>query len=634
MELTKGGCDMKIGVKLTFFAVFFFVIHSCTTLENTCSEDMGLYPAEIGVSMSSGDKTKVYLGDSDNDSNTTPIYWSDDESDQIKVKVDGVDYTFQKVGNTSNSKNAKFRCELAPAVESGKTYTATYSSDGFNSIGYYQSGTKSSLKDHIDLSATYTAKEGDTWNDVVFNFEMERAIVKITLNSDIVNDVGVGVDLMENGKGLVTSTSTVELSQEGVAEFYFVLEPREYNEITMEVTLYICGDPLNFQTREIRYEMNDITIRRNNMYYVEKQLLIDTSIEENFNVVKLSGEDNSSTANSYILNPVTDNPVLGKDNTIYRIYAKYKGNSFSVSDEIGSRIKKVKVLWESDGTNSPLAQGAIITRAIWHNDFIYFDINGSGAEGNALLGAFDNDDNIVWSWHIWVTDTPQEHQYEDNNGSVFGTYMDRNLGALCADGTAVENSGLFYQWGRKDPFLPGNVSCAMMEGASWNKVSVDNSTGSIEYAIEHPMTYLYSTSSPFTWIYVSSSESVQSSMWGASKTVYDPCPYGWKVTESNLGNNIDVSSGRGSFNSTTGNYELKYKKDKGDVAYFPTSGRYSYSTGEWIQAGLAGFYWSSTVSRDSEIRPACSFYFDDQGNVNPARTYFFAEGASVRCKKM
>ncbi|MBO7249099.1 MAG: hypothetical protein J6U88_03345, partial [Bacteroidales bacterium] len=248
---------------------------------------MGLYPAEIGVSMSSGDKTKVYLGDSDNDSNTTPIYWSDDESDQIKVKVDGVDYIFQKVGNTSNSKNAKFRCELAPAVEAGKTYTATYSSDGFNSIGYYQSGTKSSLKDHIDLSATYTAKEGDTWNDVVFNFEMERAIVKITIRSDIVNDVGVGVDLMEDGKGLVTSTSTVEISQEGVAELYFVLEPREYSKMTMEVTLYICGDPLNFQTRVIRYEMSDITIRRNNMYYVEKQLQSDTSIEENFNIVKL-----------------------------------------------------------------------------------------------------------------------------------------------------------------------------------------------------------------------------------------------------------------------------------------------------------------------------------------------------------
>ena len=93
---------MKIGVKLTFFAVFFFVIHSCTSLENTCSENMGLYPAEIGVSMSSGDKTKVYLGDSDNDSNTTPIYWSDDESDQIKVKVDGDDNRIVRLNGIGN----------------------------------------------------------------------------------------------------------------------------------------------------------------------------------------------------------------------------------------------------------------------------------------------------------------------------------------------------------------------------------------------------------------------------------------------------------------------------------------------------------------------------------------------------
>ncbi len=49
-------------------------------------------------------------------------------------------------------------------------------------------------------------------------------------------------------------------------------------------------------------------------------------------------------------------------------------------------------------------------------------------------------------------------------------WMDRNLGALNNTPGDVANRGLFYQWGRKDPFLPssapyttGNVTEANVE---------------------------------------------------------------------------------------------------------------------------------------------------------------------------
>ena len=34
--------------------------------------------------------------------------------------------------------------------------------------------------------------------------------------------------------------------------------------------------------------------------------------------------------------------------------------------------------------------------------------------GNALIAAFDDKGEIVWSWHIWMTDLPETFDYENN----------------------------------------------------------------------------------------------------------------------------------------------------------------------------------------------------------------------------
>lgn len=92
-------------------------------------------------------------------------------------------------------------------------------------------------------------------------------------------------------------------------------------------------------------------------------------------------------------------------------------------------------------------------------------------EGNAVVALKINGE-IFWSWHIWITDNPE-------NGSTYKSFpgvqrltdqgvlenipdaewkwMDRNLGALSDGLTSDEwnrNGGLMYQWGRKDPIPP------------------------------------------------------------------------------------------------------------------------------------------------------------------------------------
>lgn len=75
--------------------------------------------------------------------------------------------------------------------------------------------------------------------------------------------------------------------------------------------------------------------------------------------------------------------------------------------------------------------------------------------GNAVV-AVKIGGEIRWSWHLWVTGedvTATTCNY--NNGERDYTFMDRNLGAINATVGDVGSKGLYYQWGRKDPFVGG-----------------------------------------------------------------------------------------------------------------------------------------------------------------------------------
>jgi hypothetical protein len=141
-----------------------------------------------------------------------------------------------------------------------------------------------------------------------------------------------------------------------------------------------------------------------------------------------------------------------------------------------------------------------------------------GKRGNAVV-AVKVDGVIKWSWHIWVTNyDPQTNLWDPH--SAGGTtsqnirFMDRDLGAMEASNTPA-GWGLHYQWGRKDPFQPHN---------DWNIIAV-NSTASVEESIQHPNTYYYKSQAH--WL-----SQPDDNLWGGVakvKTIYDPCPAGFRV---------------------------------------------------------------------------------------------------------
>ena len=168
-------------------------------------------------------------------------------------------------------------------------------------------------------------------------------------------------------------------------------------------------------------------------------------------------------------------------------------------------------------------------------------------KGNAVIGAYDANDELIWSWHVWATD----YDPEGENGSVElngYTMMTRNLGAL-ANGNATTSEilasyGLYYQWGRKDPFIgPSTYKISSGQGAAMyndsgsrtyvTMVASSAETGTMDYAVKHPLTFVTGVAeSNNDWLWSKSDAGWSSDGDAGAKSVNDPCPYGWRVAPS------------------------------------------------------------------------------------------------------
>ena len=216
--------------------------------------------------------------------------------------------------------------------------------------------------------------------------------------------------------------------------------------------------------------------------------------------------------------------------------------------------------------------------------------------------------------------------------------MDRNLGATSATPGDVGALGLLYQWGRKDPFL-GSASISSNSIAkstiTWpSAVGSDSSNGTIEYATANPTTFITLNTINYDWYYTGDS-STDNTRWVTSdktKSIYDPCPQGWRVPDG--GSNGVWSTALGSLSSFVDsslysstnkgmNFSGKFGSDQ-PIWYPASGGRYG---GDLLDVGDYGLFWSASLYGDD----ACFLLFYGIGDVGPACSRGRSVGQSVRC---
>ncbi|MDE5624248.1 MAG: hypothetical protein K2I62_06545, partial [Alistipes sp.] len=228
----------------------------------------------------------------------------------------------------------------------------------------------------------------------------------------------------------------------------------------------------------------------------------------------------------------------------------------------------------------------------------------SGERGNALVAIRDTKGNILWSFHIWVTETA-DHDY--GNGY---TVMDRNLGAVSVDPADefYKTISFLYQWGRKDPMPSAATAGATKRVTLYNEsgtadveaaVKTSATNGTVAYATAHPTSLInFASKSPGRWTAVAND-----ALWGnptgfdnpdpasIHKSIYDPCPEGYMVAPNDVwvlaDKTTSVFPGSGSITGRGLQAEIN-----GNVAFYPYSGLLN-GAAAMSDVGVDGSVWKS-----------------------------------------
>ena len=379
-----------------------------------------------------------------------------------------------------------------------------------------------------------------------------------------------------------------------------------------------------------------------------------SSVSATLFVGVVNGEDLSEKpANSYIVN---------KPETNYLISAMHRGDVMAVLPA------SVDVVWQSKS-------GLIQYTELREDGKVSFYVGADSdddekiKEGNAVIGAYDAGGTLMWSWHIWATNYDPEIA---DNQVVFNGYtiMNRNLGALANDNSTAEkilaSYGLYYQWGRKDPFIgPSSYNAANGSSASmyngggsrvYMKTEVSSAdAGTMDYAVRNPLTFIVGVSdSEYDWLWSAHSDD----LWSDTKTVNDPCPYGWRVAPSAAFDNLFIQNTPEAGDADKFGWTL-YGPQSGPSLFIGAGRRiYRHIQEDDTQGGgsiqnfyptpidkqvrssalynqpWVGYYWTTAAAAGTKSS-ALYFWFDKSNPVNSSlennTPQYRANGMQVRC---
>jgi hypothetical protein len=295
-----------------------------------------------------------------------------------------------------------------------------------------------------------------------------------------------------------------------------------------------------------------------------------------------------------------------------------------VDGGMGLTAASAELLWQD-------ANG-LISKVSIDGDYLKFTV-GTFTGGNALIAVKDGSGTILWSWHIWATDDDLSNTTVVATGSHNYTVAPVNLGWVPTGGGGKQGYCTYYQWGRKDPFIPAssysstynhtvyNISGTTVTGINYSATDADIATN-----IKNPTTHYKISGGPVNTNYYNmwdarntASDNVTSA---TEKTIYDPCPPGFCVPTGNLFYYFGNGGTRSDSNYDSTNRGKTWTLNNASI-YFPIAGS-RYDASKLSYVGSRGFSWSATPSNNNArllffTSSSWTFSSYNRVNSNPVR---------------
>ena len=362
-------------------------------------------------------------------------------------------------------------------------------------------------------------------------------------------------------------------------------------------------------------------------------------------------ENGATNANSY-----TSHAAAGNS---YVLYNFKDHNNQNITDPwiektnggANASVDGAEVVW-ADAAN--LVHSPSITH-VGGEGFLDFEVTAADIQsGNAVVAVTKGSGaskTVLWSWHLWFApkDALDKIPVTNHQGKVYnftketlgwkptnwsgstydkprtvkvkveqtvannGTKQDAVINITQNPGSVKQGATTLYQFGRKDA-LPGVDASKLAAGSHFTENAGDNM--SIQNGIQNPGSFYRSGNS---WSATPPTGYSYYNLWSADntvtgyndnsvvKTVYDPCPVGFKMPASNAftrftthGGNVDPMNVDGTDNNQTfvSNFGHNFWTSSGKTAtiYFPASGDRLHYVGSLEVVGSSGSYWSAVPS--------------------------------------
>lgn len=604
----------------------------CTQSEQNLpieKEENNLFIAKM-EGFSDSDDTKTMMGGAAGDAHRD-ILWL--PSDSISITVDGSTiHKFVNVNNENsgtgsfsgtiaaaenyyaiypcNSKKVSFSTESfffeIPSIQ--KYVAGNVASDMFPMVAKTQ-GTTIEFNNLCGILVLYLKGTGRVKSISFTGYDVNGESIKVSgaasVKMDYAQDKKPSITMLSDALDYVTLDcgEGVEISADKATPFYFVLPPKTFPTFTLSVKM-ADGKVMNKNATKPLTVIRSNRVPTADLTYAEDQIIDLCS---------------AGTSNCYIA------PAAGK----YSLNGTVIGNGASGiiaganfhTEDASIAPLSAGLLWED-------VEGLISEVSLSADGKITF--NASTARGNGVIAAYSQAEckgDILWSWHIWCSMMPEIENYSNR---VLRKYdmMDRNLGAISNKPyNKNENTfGLYYQWGRKDPFRLKNATEAK-----------SSSTGTIEYSVKNPDKFIAVNTSYYDWLYL-----MNDYLWGNPtgynytavliKTIYDPCPVGYMVppydtwTQFSFNNQINAvgpaSTGKSLFYS---DFHI------GKYTWYPASGCIDYS-GECVYQNNYGNYLSSSPYSSSNSNFSSGLEISSS-SLEYMSNLLRSNGSSIRCMK-